>query len=280
VKPVEEIQKGGSKTEETTTDEVAHARAERLCFARVNRLFRSLTKKPKDVGLDQPNKFQFFEFVCHLHLRTRATLVSALVRPSGEVILGGLLLQRFDVFELEEHPREPAAQLVHDRADTVQLYADLCRRVASVGSQLLEHHLTDARSVWDNTGQLIAQLQAIRHAFLLRQLGPDSSSVRVAEHATNNDEHAHSPFSDHPTNDSMHPTNRVHLDFETAADVDATTNTKVTPTSRELTHYSMSPMRVRKRRPHFRPVPRPQTITVSLGLSACWRISCACSYLP
>lgn len=52
VKPVEEIQKGGSKTEETTADQVAHARTERLCFARVDRLFRGLTKKPKDVGLD------------------------------------------------------------------------------------------------------------------------------------------------------------------------------------------------------------------------------------
>jgi hypothetical protein len=61
VTPVEETQKGGSKTEETTGDQVAHARSERLCFARVDRLFRGLTKKPKDVGLDQPNKFQFFE---------------------------------------------------------------------------------------------------------------------------------------------------------------------------------------------------------------------------
>jgi hypothetical protein len=74
VKPVEEIHKGGSKTEETTADEVAHARAEKLCFARVDRLFRGLTKKPKDVGLGQPNKFQFFELVFHLHLRTRTTL--------------------------------------------------------------------------------------------------------------------------------------------------------------------------------------------------------------
>ena len=77
VKPVEETQKGGSKTEETTADQVAHARTERLCFARVDRLFRGLTMKPKDVGLDQPTitKFQFFELVFHLHLRTRTTLV-------------------------------------------------------------------------------------------------------------------------------------------------------------------------------------------------------------
>jgi hypothetical protein len=48
---------------------------------------------------------------------------------------------------------------------------DLCRRVVSVGSQLLEHNLTDAGSVWNNTEQLIAQLQVIRDAFVLRQAG-------------------------------------------------------------------------------------------------------------
>src|SRR5271170_6861002 len=104
-------------------------------------------------------------------------------------------------------------------------------------------------SVWDNTEQLTAQLQAIRDAFLLRQARPDSFSVRVAEHATNNDEHAHPPFSDHQTKDSVRPTNHAHLDFETAADVDAATDAKVIPTSQELIYHP----RVRKRRPHFRP---------------------------
>jgi hypothetical protein len=150
--------------------------------------------------------------------------------------------------------------------NSMQIFVD---ELASVGSQLLEHNLTDAGSVWNNTEQLIAQLQAIRDAFVLRQAGLDSSSVRVAEHATNNDEHAHPLFLDHLTNDFVRPTNHAHLDFETAMDADAATDSKVTPTSRELIYHPMSPMRVRKRRPHFRPVTRPQTITVSLSLSTC-----------
>ena len=43
------------------------------------------------------------------------------------------------------------------------------RRVALVGSWLLKHNLTDAGSVWDNTEQLIVQLQVICKAFVLRQ---------------------------------------------------------------------------------------------------------------
>jgi hypothetical protein len=114
----------------------------------------------------------------------------------------------------KEHKNEGQSSItpMHDRAYTTQLYADLCRRVASVGSQLLEHNLTDAGSVWDNTEQLIAQLQAYRDAFLLRQAGPDSSSLRVAEHATNNDKHAHPPLSGHQIKDSVRPANHAHLD--------------------------------------------------------------------
>jgi hypothetical protein len=55
-----------------------------------------------------------------------------------------------------ERVRRSSMTLMQDRAYTTQLCADLCRRVASVRSQLLEHNLTDAGSVWDNTEQLIA----------------------------------------------------------------------------------------------------------------------------
>jgi len=60
---------------------------------------------------------------------------------------------------------------------------------------LLEHNLIDAGSAWDNTQQLITQLQVIREAFVLRQAGPESSAARIAEDATN-EEHAHRPFAD------------------------------------------------------------------------------------
>jgi hypothetical protein len=40
-------------------------------------------------------------------------------------------------------------------ANAWQLFADLCRRVALVSSQLLEHNLTDTESICDNAEQLI-----------------------------------------------------------------------------------------------------------------------------
>jgi hypothetical protein len=48
---------------------------------------------------------------------------------------------------------------------TTQLYANLWRRMVLVGSQLLEHNLTDAGLVWENIEQAIAKLHAIRDLF-------------------------------------------------------------------------------------------------------------------
>lgn len=65
-----------------------------------------------------------------------------------------------------------------------------------VGSQLLEHNLTDVGLVWENIEQAIAKLYAIRDSFLLRQAG-HHSYVGLPDRATNDDEHAIQPSSGH-----------------------------------------------------------------------------------
>jgi hypothetical protein len=72
----------------------------------------------------------------------------------------------------------------------MQLYADL-QYVASVRSQLLEYNVTDAGSVWNNTEQLIAQLQVIRDTLVLRQVVRRPCSADIADCVSANDEHTY-----------------------------------------------------------------------------------------
>jgi hypothetical protein len=45
--------------------------------------------------------------------------------------------------------------------------------------------------------------QAFRNAIVLRQAGSNLSAMRVADHVSNNNKHAHQPFSGHETRNSV-----------------------------------------------------------------------------
>jgi hypothetical protein len=81
--------------------------------------------------------------------------------------------------------------------------------MALVGSRLLEQNLTDAGSVWNNTEQVIVQLQVIRDAFVLRQAGPRPSSVGAADDLTINNEQTYPTSSHHEIDDSVRSTNHI-----------------------------------------------------------------------